>query len=242
MPSSWTALKRVRFQPPQRLRATCPAPARVPAEMSTPGTAAAYESTPDIASVRRVRPGPRAARETSDAVVQANQRAAPNVDTATRVAPRRGSGEIQPHAPPAAPAHDGQGGPRPHLNRDLPPLCRSLRSRSSRARWASTGRVAPASLTVRARRSRDQSWRTRLAPRGPPGRALQSRSNGRPPVRRSAWYRRRTAPAPTYRNRGHRDQEDHAGAILVPIRLSANTPRPARCRHPARPPPQAIAR
>src|SRR5262245_15666666 len=113
---------------------------------------------PAIVAVRRVQTRADGSCEMSDAVVHANQRAAPSVDTATSVAaddsrPSRNSAQ----APIGSTPDRIDGVDRAHTWIEISRRCRSLRSRSSRARWASTGRVAPASLTVRAADSDDTS-------------------------------------------------------------------------------------
>src|SRR5262245_23580332 len=109
-------------------------------------------------TVRRVHTRADGSCEINDAVVQANHRAAPSVETATSVAaaerrPSRNSA----HAPIGNTPDRIDGVDRAHTWIAISRRCRSLRSRSSRARWLSTGPVAPASLTVRAADSDDTS-------------------------------------------------------------------------------------
>src|SRR6185436_2089033 len=130
----------------------------VPAEMSTPGTAAEYAPTPVIATVRRVHTRADGSCATSDAVVQANQRAEPNVDTATSVAPAvRSPVRYSAHTPIGSRPAASAGVDRANTLTEISRRCRALRTVSSFARWASTGAVAPASLTVRAADSAETS-------------------------------------------------------------------------------------
>ena len=130
----------------------------VPAERSTPGTAAEYVDTPVIATVRRVHTRADGTCDTNDAMVQANHRAAASVDTTTNVAPA----DIPPprynaQAPIGNSPLTIDGVDRASTWIEISFRWRSLRTRSRRARWASTGCVAPASFTVRAADSADTS-------------------------------------------------------------------------------------
>src|SRR3954454_19771560 len=111
-----------------------------------------------MATVRRVQTRAEGNWETREAVVQANHRAAPRVDTTTRVAapvrcPPRYSAQAATGSRPAT----TDGVDRAHTWIEISRRCRSLRTVSRPARWASTDRVAPASFTVRAAESEDTS-------------------------------------------------------------------------------------
>src|SRR6266487_203740 len=158
VPSSWTALNPARSSRRSGCRGAVAGAGAVPADRSTPGTDAEYAPTPDMATVRRVHTRAEGSCETRDAVVQANHRAAPSVATATRVAP----GDSPPdrysaHTPTGSSPLTMEGVDRAHTCTEVSRRCRSLRTPSSRARCASTGRVAPASFTVRAAESDDTS-------------------------------------------------------------------------------------
>ncbi len=91
-------------------------------------------------------------------MVQANHWAAPSVETATSVAaedrpPDRYSAQAATGSSPLT----VDGVDRAHTCTEISRCCRSLRMLSNRARCASTGRVAPASFTVRAADSADTS-------------------------------------------------------------------------------------
>src|SRR5262249_7002310 len=131
---------------------------------------------------RRVHTRAEGSCETSDAVVQANHPAEPSVETATRVAP----GDSPPdrysaQAPIGSSPLASDGVDRAHTCTEISRRCRSLRTASSRARWASTGRVAPASFTVRAADSDDTSAVANAARAATVLRAARS-SNGPKPV------------------------------------------------------------
>src|SRR5829696_893367 len=111
-----------------------------------------------MAAVRAVHTRAEGSWETREAVVQANQRAAPRVETATRVAaelscPVRNSAHTAIGRSPVV----TDGVDRAHTWAAISRRCRSLRVLSSPARWARTGPVAPASFTVRAAASEDTS-------------------------------------------------------------------------------------
>src|SRR5213083_809693 len=111
-----------------------------------------------MAAVRRVQTRADGNCEISDAVVQANQRAAPNVATATRVAPGDSApARYSAHAATGSSPLTIDGVDRAHTCTEISRRCRSLRVPSSRARCARTGRVAPASWTGRAADSDDTS-------------------------------------------------------------------------------------
>ena len=80
--------------------------------------------TPAIATVRRVHTRAEGSCETSDAVVQANQRAAPSVATATSVAAgREAAAQVErPRADRQQAADQRRGGPGQHLGGDLAAL------------------------------------------------------------------------------------------------------------------------
>src|SRR5215471_5847469 len=104
-----------------------------------------------MATVRRVQTRAEGSWDTREAVVQANHRAEPNVDTATRVAPAdREPDRYKAHAPTGSRPLRIAGVDRAPTCIEISRRWRRLRLASRRARWASTGRVAPASLTVRA--------------------------------------------------------------------------------------------
>ena len=108
--------------------------------------------------MRRVQTRADGSCETSDAVVQANQPAAPRVATATRVGPAasrpvRYSAQTAIGISPLT----MEGVDRAQTWIEISRRCRSLRTVSSRARCASTDPVAPASLTVRAADNDDTS-------------------------------------------------------------------------------------
>jgi hypothetical protein len=158
VPFSWTALKWRSSSVCSGLRAAVGGAGAVPAEMSTPGTSAVYSEMPDIATVRLVHTRADGSCDTSDAVVHANQRAAPSVATAIRVAaelrwPPRYSAQAAIGSRPLT----IDGVDRAQTWMTISRRCRSLRTSSSRARCSSTGSVAPASLTVRAADSDDTS-------------------------------------------------------------------------------------
>src|SRR5262245_61649193 len=109
-------------------------------------------------TVRRVQTRAEGSAEISDAVVQANQRAAPSVEIAISVAaadsePVRKSA----HAPIGSRPDRTDGVDRAHTWIEISLRCFSPRTVSKRSRCARTGRVAPASLTVRAAVSDDTS-------------------------------------------------------------------------------------
>src|SRR4029453_15073877 len=81
-----TALKPDSSSRRSGLRGATGGASAVPAAMSTPGTADEYAPTPAMATVRRVHTRADGKCDTSDAVVQANHRAAPSVATAISVA------------------------------------------------------------------------------------------------------------------------------------------------------------
>src|SRR5919199_1282865 len=111
-----------------------------------------------MATVRRVHTRAEGSCEISDAVVQANQRAAPKVETATRVAPADSPPDrYNAHAPIGSSPLTMDGVDRAHTWTEISWRCRSLRTLSSRARWVNTGRDAPASFTVRAADSDETS-------------------------------------------------------------------------------------
>src|SRR5262245_63263761 len=87
VPSSWTALNPARSSRRNGCRSAVSGAGAVPADRSTPGTPAEYAPTPDMATVRQVQTRADGSCEISEAVVHANQRSVPSVDTATRVAP-----------------------------------------------------------------------------------------------------------------------------------------------------------
>src|SRR5436305_6823287 len=87
VPSSCTALNPTNSKRRNGFRGAVAGAGAVPADRSTPGTAAEYPAVPAISTVRRVQTRAEGSCEMSDAVVQANHRAALSVDTATRVAP-----------------------------------------------------------------------------------------------------------------------------------------------------------
>src|SRR5262245_26409483 len=109
-----------------------------------------------MATVRRVQTRADGSCDTSEAVVQANHRAAPNVDTATSVA----AADMRPdryndHASTGNSPLTTDGVDRASTWVEISRRWRSLRVRSSCARWARTGPVAPDSFTVRAADSED---------------------------------------------------------------------------------------
>src|SRR5262245_10683936 len=109
-----------------------------------------------MATVRLVHTRADGSCETSDAVVHANHRAAPSVATATRVAPDESPPDrYSAHAPTGSSPLTIDGVDRAQTWTEISRRWRSLRIASSRARCASTGRVAPASFTVRAADSDD---------------------------------------------------------------------------------------
>src|SRR5690348_9983083 len=86
----------------------------------------------------------------SEAVVHANQRAAPSTATAMRVAAADSDPDrYMPQAAIGSRPLAIDGVDRAHTWIAISRRCSSLRAPSRRARWASTGLVAPASLTVR---------------------------------------------------------------------------------------------
>src|SRR6185369_4131761 len=130
----------------------------VPADMSTPSTSAEYSVRPVMATVRRLHTRADGSCDTSDAVVQANQRALPRIATATRVA----AADMDPdrystHTPIGNRPLVMLGVERASTWVEISRRCRSLRTRSRPASWPSTGRVAPASFTVRAAESAETS-------------------------------------------------------------------------------------
>src|SRR5262245_27890427 len=87
VPSSWMAENDASSSRRSGWRGGAAGAGAVPPDTSTSGTAAEYPDTPHIVTVRRVHTRAEGSCDTRDAVVQANHRAAPNTDTATRVAP-----------------------------------------------------------------------------------------------------------------------------------------------------------
>ena len=163
---------------------------------------AEYAPTPVIATVRRVQTRAEGSCETSDAVVQANQRAAPSVDTATRVgAGGQAAGEVA--APRRAIGSSplthrrASSGPRP-ASRSPGAAGRCGRA-SSRARWASTGAGRPGQLH---RAGRGQRRHQRGGERGP---------GGDRPARGALQHAARTAsrPAPETTHRAGEEQRRH---------------------------------
>src|SRR5690349_9086226 len=113
---------------------------------------------PVIATVRRVHTRAEGIWDTSDAVVQANQRAEPSVDTATSAAPAdRWPAKYSAHTAIGNSPLTVDGVERAHICSVISRRWRWLRAVSRRARWSSTGLVAPASFTVRAADSDDTS-------------------------------------------------------------------------------------
>jgi hypothetical protein len=87
VPSSCTAVKPARSRRRSWLRGAVGGAGAVPVATSTPGTPAEYAATPAIATVRLVHTRADGRCATNDAVVQANQCAAPSVEMATSAAP-----------------------------------------------------------------------------------------------------------------------------------------------------------
>src|SRR3954452_10139791 len=102
-----------------------------------------------MATVRRVHTLADGSCATSDAVVQANQRAAPSVDTMISTdADDSRPPRYRAQAPIGSRPEASDGVERAHTWIAISCRCRSLRFRTSPAKLASTGRVAPASFTV----------------------------------------------------------------------------------------------
>ncbi len=123
---------------------------------------------PAIATVRRVHTRADGSCDTSDAVVHANQRAAPSVATAISVAAaRQVAAEVQrPRRDRQQPADHRRGGPRPHLDGDLAAAAaRCGRRRAGPGGPAPARSPRPASPCAPRTATTPARWRT---PPGPP--------------------------------------------------------------------------
>ncbi len=160
MPSSCTAREAGQLQAGAAGGAApSPGAGAVPAEMSTPGTAAEYVAD---AGHRDRPPGPHPGRRQ----LRHQRRGGPGEPAGRAERRHRDQGRPRPTGcrPGRAPTPPIGSRPltidgvdRAHTWTEISRRCRSLRTTSSRARWASTGRVAPASFTVRAADSDDTS-------------------------------------------------------------------------------------
>ncbi len=169
----------VQLQPPQRVArrgrrrrrgAGRDVHARAPPTSTRP--------TPAIATVRRVHTRADGKCDTSDAVVQANHRAAPSVATAISVA---AGGQVagQVHRPGRdrqQAADDRRGGPRPHLDRDLPALpLAAVRVQPGQVVQHRHGRAGQLHRARRGQRRHQRGGERRAGRHGTPGGPLQPR-------------------------------------------------------------------
>ena len=185
VPSSCTALNAGQVQPAQRVAGRGTGRRRGAGGEVHPGhRRPSRPPTPVMATVRRVHTRAEGSCETSDAVVQANQRAAPSVDTATRVAPAdsppdRYSAQA---ADRQQAADDGRGGAGPApASRSPGAAGRCGRGPAGPGGPAPAGWRRPASPYGPPTATRPARWRTRPGPRPYAG---AERSSTRPEQRR----------------------------------------------------------